>query len=41
MECKLSLMLTVDQFVGHGMKFFTWGECEDEYNKYLYLANKH
>ena len=41
MGCKLSLTLTVDQFVGHGMKFLTCGGCEDEYNKYLYLASKH
>ena len=28
------VMLTVHQFVGHGMEFLTCGGCEDEYNKY-------
>ena len=33
-------MLTVHQFVGHGMEFLTCGGYEDEYNKYhIFIVN--
>ena len=34
------VMLTVHQFVGHGMEFLTCDGCEDEYNKYhIFIVN--